>query len=258
MIIDFDQIKQDAMKHKMQSHCREFEDYYDYCFVDDYEEKYDRFQVHSVQVGDVFVGILEEKGRFVLVSVQFFKERFSVTRIGNWIDKMGIHLEEHVCMSVDVSNASKIVAGLRFKGRPLVVYEKGQQTLRYDLSDSVEVSDIYKSYNSIVNPASRNEVEVDPPCKATIFYDGERVYSVPRIEFDLSRDVIISNGQVIVADYIEDYCGTIGFWQEDNAALPVTFFYDDETPIYINIRTRQGGSKVCVIEQDYKVQYDEL
>jgi DNA-dependent RNA polymerase auxiliary subunit epsilon len=69
---------------------------------------------------------------------------------------------------------------------------------------------------------------------------------------------VIANGQVVVADYIEDYFGNIGFYQNDNDALPITFLFDEKTPIYIEVRTKSAGSRVCVIERAYSVDYDEL
>lgn len=246
------------MEQKLREHCREFDHYFEYCLLDDFEKKYSHFKIHSVQLGDVFVAILETKGKEVLVSLQFFKDRFSLMRIGTWIDEMGVYLGEKSCATVTVPHAKRIVDGLQFKGRPVVLYEKGQQSLNHDVRGWYEVTDVFHAIDWIVQADNAKEVEMASPCKAKIYYHGERVTFVPRIEFDLSRDRIISNGQLIVADYIDDYCGTVGFWQKDNAALPVAFFYDDETPIYIDVQMRPSGSKVCVIEQKYVVSYDEL
>ena len=102
-----------------------------------------------------------------------------------------------------------------------------------------------------MNTANAKGVESVDPCKVPIFLNGERVYTVPEIQFDISQgDLIVCNGLVVVADLIENYCRTIGFTQTDNALLPVTFFYDDDTPIYIEIKTRADGSKVCLVTQD--------
>ena len=44
---------------KINNNLREYEDRFEYCFISEYEEKFKRFEVHSVQLGDVYPVVLE-------------------------------------------------------------------------------------------------------------------------------------------------------------------------------------------------------
>ncbi len=209
----------------------------------------------------MFASILEEQGHYVLVAIIFSKSKFTPSRLAKWLDTYGARFVNSVgATAIEVHGACELTGAVRFMGRPLVVYKKGQGVTSCDVWQCVEVNDVYPRYDCIVNSANAKELEMEPTCKTAILYNGQRVYSysVPRLRFDLSRDLAIANGLVIVADFMEDYCGTVALWQEDNAMLPVMFFYDDDTPIDIDLHTRQNGSRVCVIEQAAKVNYEEL
>ncbi len=260
MIIEFDKLKKDAQKKLVEEHCREYDDYYEYCLVDNYEEKYDKFHVHSVQIADVFAAILEEHDHLRLVAVQFFKSHFTLSTIGNWLSEKDVYFSDSsiVELITEIPNATAIVAGLLFKGCPLVVYAKGHQILTFSVTDFIEVNDVFQSYDYIVNSADAKDVTFEPPCEAIIFFNGERVNSVPFIEFNRRTDIVVSNGQLVVADFIEDWCGNIGIFQNENVAIPVSFLLDNKTPVYMNMRTKPDGSKLCVIEQEYSIDYDTL
>ncbi|MCL6454011.1 MAG: hypothetical protein K6T78_10420 [Alicyclobacillus sp.] len=256
MIVELQSWRKTKRQQQLAEHCREFEDYYEYCFIDDYTDKFGTFQVHSIQVGDAFIGILQEKGQYVLVSAQFLKKRFTLSAVAAWIDRMGVFFQDAECTRVRIAGASHRVDAVAFQGRPLVVYERGQQTIDVDLTFCPEVCDTYRSYDCIVSDARAKAVQADL-CRVPIFLNGERVDSVPEIHFDRVRgDLVICNGMVIVADLIEDYCGTVGFTNTEDPLLPAAFFYDDQTPIYIDVATKEDGSRVCTVRQN-SMSYDE-
>jgi hypothetical protein len=90
--------------------------------------------------------------------------------------------------------------------------------------------------------------------KPVIILNGKRIDTVPRIDFDLSKDFILSNGQFIVADYMDDYLGNIGFYRETDPVIPISYYLDNDAPVTIQIDEGPDGSKICVVEQKYNLE----
>jgi len=92
----------------------------------------------------------------------------------------------------------------------------------------------------------------------TIKVNGERIRAIPRIEFDISKDIILSNGNLIVADYLDEYCEGIGFYKDEDPSIPIVFFLDYDTTVEIQIIPKESGSKVYIIEHQYVIDIDSL
>ncbi|ADG07582.1 hypothetical protein [Kyrpidia tusciae] len=82
----------------------------------------------------------------------------------------------------------------------------------------MEITDSSVFFHRITNTANALDVEEDP--EPVVVFISEVVNEVPHIDFDLSRDLVLSKGQVMVADYIDDYCDRVGFYQEDAISYP--------------------------------------
>lgn len=77
--------------------------------------------------------------------------------------------------------------------------------------------------------------------------------TIPRIDFDLTKDTIISNGQFIAADYIDEYCGNIGFYSNSDTLIPISYLIDKNSTVHIAIHEGPEGGKNCIIEHSYNL-----
>ncbi len=257
-MIEFDKLKQDFIAKKVKDCLREYPDYYEYCVIQEYENKYSEFQIHAIQLADVFVRLLENQGQLKFVSIQFPKTEFHLSTVYSWLYDKAVYVSEEKSASGVISNGFQLINKVLFKGHSIVLYEKGNKNLSFDMDGCVEVSQVYDSYHLITTASNAVEVFPEEPSKVPLFFNGEKVASVPRIDFNIEEDLIISNGHIMVADYIEDYCGNIGFYQKENPHLPISFPLDDQNPIYIHVIMKEDGSKIYVFEQEYTIQYKEL
>jgi hypothetical protein len=248
-IIDFSSVKNKQSIKK--GILRKLPDCYEYCFLPDYEVKYDSFQSQSIQMLEFFFTLLELKNNTLFVSVQF-PLYYDTDRIQEFLEYYTFSYDEKDEKGYYVKNTLEIVEGKLYKGKPLVIGRRGGKKLYYDASDFIEVTAQYSNYHQIVNTGQAEIVDMDEK-KPVIILNGRRMDTVPRIDFDLSKDLIISNGQFIVADYMDDYCGNIGFYSASDPAIPVSYYLDNDAPVYIQIDVGADGSKICVVEQKYNL-----
>jgi len=66
-----------------------------------------------------------------------------------------------------------------------------------------------------------------------------------------------SNGNLVVANYIDDYCGGVGFYVEENDDIPVAWLHDVIGPVYINVFER-NKTKVAIVEAKCCIKLDSL
>ncbi|MFY0544977.1 hypothetical protein [Brevibacillus sp. H7] len=250
-MIDFSSVKnQHSIKKGI---LRRLPDCYEYCFLPDYELKYDSFQSQSIQMLEFFFTLLELKNKTLFVSVQF-PLHYDTDRIQEFLEYYTFSYDENDEKGYYVKNTLEIVEGKLFKGKPLVIGRRGRKKLYYDVSDFIEVTAQYNQYHQIVNTGQAEIVDMVKK-KPVIILNGRRIDTVPRIDFDLSKDLILSNGQFIVADYLDDYCGNIGFYSASDPAIPVSYYLDNDTPVYIQIDEGADGSKICVVKQKYHLDH---
>lgn len=250
-IIDFSSIKNKQSIKK--GILRKLPDCYEYCFLPDYEVKYDSFQSQSIQMLEFFFTLLELKNKTMFVSVQF-PLYYDTDRIQEFLEYYTFSYDEKDEKGYYLKNTLEIVEGKLFKGKPLVIGRRGRKKLYYDASDFIEVTAQYNQFHQIVNTGQAEIADMDKK-KPVIILNGRRMDTVPRIHFDLSKDLIISNGQFIVADYMDDYCGNIGFYSVSDPVIPVSYYLDSDTPVYIQIDEGEDGSKLCVVEQEYNLEH---
>ncbi|TRY24798.1 hypothetical protein FOI68_14750 [Brevibacillus sp. LEMMJ03] len=248
-IIDFSSEKN---KHAIKKGVlRRLPDCYEYCFLPDYEMKYDSFQSQSIQMLEFFFTLLELKNKTLFVSVQF-PLYYDTDRIREFLEYYTFSYDEKDEKGYYVKNALEIVEGKLFKGKPLVIGRRGRKKLYYDVSAFLEVTAHYNQYHQIVHTGQAEIVDMVAK-KPVIFLNGRRMNAVPRIDFDPAKDFILSNGQFIVADYMDDYCGTIGFYRKTDPVIPVSYYLDSDAPVYIQLDEGADGSKMCVVEQKYNL-----
>jgi hypothetical protein len=151
-IIDFSSEKN---KHSIKKGVlRRLPDCYEYCFLPDYEMKYDSFQSQSIQMLEFFFTLLELKNKTLFVSVQF-PLYYDTDRIQEFLGYYTFSYDEKDEKGYYVKNAQEIVEGKLFKGKPLVIGRRGRKKLYYDVSDFIEVTAHYNQYHQIVHTGHR-------------------------------------------------------------------------------------------------------
>ena len=168
------------VKHRnllKQEQIREYEDRFEYCYIKEYEEKYQDFEAHSIQLGPVFPVLLDLGDRMVFASIEFYKDGFSLDEIMDWLNEYQIFFGKSQART-QIINVHEIVQGLCFKGNPLILYQKGTRSLEINPKDYQEViDDFVGSLQEIDTGKSKNVQD-----GFTIIYNGARVNKVPRIE----------------------------------------------------------------------------
>lgn len=233
---------------------REFGDRYEYCFIKEYEEKYNNFTLDSIDFGDCFVQILSLKEEQILVSIDFPKSIFDMETVLNYVDFYGFKLLKEG--EFYINGASEVLEAKKFRGKPILCYERGLGVAGVDLESLIEVTEDFQHSQQRINTGSSKTRDSILP-KSKIFLNDEEIDYVPEIEIKPFSDLIISNGHLIVASYIGDYCGCIGFFEEKDDDLPIAWIYDKETTVYIDIHEREN-QKIIAIEYNYAINLDDF
>lgn len=156
-IIDIKDLRLRKVKSAHEGKLREFENYYEYCLVDDYEMLYDKFQIESIQMDDIFVSILEHFGQLDFVSIQFPKT-YDVHEIVEWIDGHVISFNKRDKSGYYVEGAEEIIKGVLYKSKPLIIANKGTQKIYVNQLD--EVTEEYERYSEIINTERAKTVDL--------------------------------------------------------------------------------------------------
>lgn len=233
---------------------REFPNRYEYCFIKAYEEKYEGFQCDSIQAEDVFIQLLTVQDKKILCSVDFPKENFDFKKVINWLHCNDIKIIEKGESSI--TNAHSIVKGFRFRGTPVILYKKGNRIINIIKNHLPEITETFIGEKVKINTMNSKEV-VDINDRMKIIFNGKEVDYIPEIRLDLRRDILISNGHIVVASYVRDYFGCVGFFEEEGYDLPVAWIHDTETNIYIDIY-EQGNKKIVFVQHNYSIDVDTL
>lgn len=250
-------IIEDLMAKKRENfkkNIREYEDRYEYCLISEYEEKYNQCEAHSIQLGDVYPVVLETEGRMVIASVEFYKKQFDINQIITWLDLVNIYFGKLGQGKHVINHFGKLRDGLLFKGNLIISFYKGNSSKEINPNNFKEITSAFISNPQVIDTSKSKPVKDG----LTIKVNGERIREIPRIEFDISKDIILSNGNLIVADYLEEYCEGIGFYKDEDPSIPIVFFLDYDTTIEIQIIPKKSGGKVCIIEHQYVIDVDSL
>lgn len=233
---------------------REFGDRYEYCFVKNYENIYHGYEFDSIEIGAVFVQLVTLKEKCKIVSIDFGKDLFDIEDSLMYLDFYGIKLlneDENV-----ITDVGHIVEAIKFKGNPIVFYEKGRDIVTIKRDELTEVTDKFIAKEQRININSSKDRDSIAP-KLRIFLNDNEINYIPEIEIDPRKDLLISNGNIIVASYIGAFCKTIGFYNNKGDSLPIAWIYDKETTIYIDVY-KSNNSKIINIEYEYSINFDHL
>lgn len=254
-IVNFDELKFEHVLMK-NGELREFEERYEFCLIKEYEEKYTDFTLDSIQVGDIFVQILQYKNSSLIVSYEFLKNQYDLHGIVNWLDQYKVgYLPKSEKSTSYIQGAESILEAIKFRGNILVLYKKGTNRLAIHTDLLPEITEYYaQGLKKIDTSKSKSITNLDSNLK--VILNGQELDYVPRIDVNLSHDLIISNGHIMVAKYIDDYEGCVGFYADDST-LPIAWLHDKNTTVYIDIYEYENGKQV-VVDCKYLINLDEL
>jgi len=268
-IIDISKYK----KYQIHGQFREFKERYEYIILDEYEDYLDFCSIHIIPIGDVSVQLLEftdedDKDHVYVASIEFIKNNFSLRNALDWLNKYSV-----TCASIEddgefIYKANKIIKGIRFKNVLVLLYEKGNMRIKCE-GDYIEITQAFKPLQEKIDSRQSKPIQLDKSNNrktvtyddkknygAKIIYNDELIDHIPILYFDKYKDLVISNGNVVLCDYIAPYKDKyLGFYQgrykEGVPALPISFLLDMDTTIYITVEVRLDGSKFCVITYNY-------
>ena len=234
---------------------REFPDRFEYQYIEEYEEKYDNFQADSIPIGGVWPQLFTFADRTpLLVSVDFFKTDYTLDEAVAWLEKNNIALGRKDSGEVVIKDAHEVVEGLKFLGLPIVVYVRGSKRITVDTRDYAELTEKYICKEFRVDTGEAKKVQTG----LTTIYNGEDISGggIPRIELDMSRDMVFCNGTVIAADYIDEYHDCMAFFNDDQ---PVAIILEKDTTLYIDeYECEETGAKTIVIKYQYLIEVENL
>ena len=243
-IIDLEKYKQKGKKYNLAT----YDSYYECTFIKGYQHKYSQDSIYGVEVGGVYAILLKvNKDKLDFAAIHFFKGDFTLPQALEWLENYGIELMEEGKTQQPIKNCDKILDILPYKNNHLILYKKGKETV------NLAYQPIYSSSTKVTNTSDGEQTEQST--KIILILNGEKLDYIPRIKFNKQKDIVICNGNCIVADYIHGYNGNIGFFLDINPSLPISFIFAEKTTVYIDIIEREHN-KICIVEYDYELKID--
>lgn len=232
-------------------HIREFSDYYEFCLIDDYELKYDNCEINSIEMKNTHAVTLETNDKFLIAGILFYKKQFNLNEILDWLETYCISYIEKD--KNQVKDVGEIIMGIRFKGRTIILYTKGSKQVGFYSDDFIEITQNYNFYRERVDTTKSKDIH-NKERGLVVYLNDEKLDFIPVLEFNMSSDFIIVNGNVVEADYIKPYRdNTIGFFSKDDLHKPVSYIADNETDVYIETYETEYGADICYVEYRYIV-----
>ncbi|SDI52903.1 hypothetical protein [Natribacillus halophilus] len=148
----------------------EFDDYFEYCLIDDYESIFDKFKVESIKIDDYFVSILESGKNYLMIAL-LFPKTYNVHEIVDFLDNHSFGFNEKDENGYFIDNAASIETTLLFKGMPIVVSTIGNDKIYFSIDGLTEITDSYQHYHSIVNTADASKVDVQKEMEKNQSYE---------------------------------------------------------------------------------------
>ncbi|MBU9713582.1 hypothetical protein [Evansella tamaricis] len=159
-VINISEMRRQKQNDKLEEHLREFDDYYEYCFMKGYEMNYEDFKCQAIQFQDIFVNLMELKDRTIMISLMF-PTTYDLHEVAEWLDSYTVSFNEKDNGGYFVNDAEFISESLLFKGNPIVIAARGKKKLYYEITELTEITDYYHYYSEIVNTANSKEVDPD-------------------------------------------------------------------------------------------------
>ncbi len=235
--------------NNIKKNIREYHDRYEYCIKPDYGEKHNGVLLHSIQLGDIFPILLEMDNGIILVAIIFYKSSFNLEQVLTWLNTFKVYIGRAGQESYKISKCSKVLKSIKFKGQLIATYYKGNQVVELAAGAIKETTKNYKYKYQKINTWQATNTQSG----VTVLLNGNILNGIPKIELVKSKDIIISNGNCIVADYIDAYGDGIGFYRKEDRLIPVAYLLNNNTTVEIQITKRTNGGRLCVVKYKYYV-----
>lgn len=230
---------------------REFEDRYEYCYIEEYEGKFLEFNVHAIPLANIQAILIEVDNRIELAALEFLKSDFSIEQVATWIHTYSLYLGDYKKATHFIEGCNKIINIIKFKGNVIAIYTKRNLVERIMAEEIPEITEKFKVEFQEIDTTKSKTLQHG----LTILVNGEIFKVVPRIDFNRQKDMIISNGNVIKADFIDEYKGGVGFYRNDDTN-PIAFIIDHQTTVSIDLYEKDDNSQLCIVEHKYLLDFE--
>jgi len=244
----------EAKRNKRIKKIRQYDKYFEFVIVKDYEDVYKNYEHHCIIIGDISVNLMVNSNIF-LVSYEFSKDKYDITDIFDWLDKYNVALVKDKNNNF-ISYSNSIKEGILFKDNPIILYEKGAKELVFNKKDFTEVTENYISNHRQID-FEKKIVKDLQRCHYKIIFNGEEINFIPHIDFDMGIDLIISNGNIIVADYIDGYAECLAYYSNDFILVPIAWVHNPKYCVYLDIYT-DGKKRVAMIKYEDAIDINDM
>lgn len=143
---------------KLLGELRKYPDVYEYCIIPGYEDKFIETHTECIQMDECFANIIKNGDNYVLISI-IFGEEWTVQEITEWLTTNEITLHRPTSSPFEIKNAKSIVEAKKFRDYPIILSERGIDSISLDPSDLDEVTEGYEKFNKISNTGLANPVD---------------------------------------------------------------------------------------------------
>ena len=195
----------------------------------------------GIKVGDVYAMVYKNKdSQYKIEALHFYKDTYTLPQVVDWLDLYNVTAMADNQNTYLIEKCQTLKDISRIDNTFLIIYQKGDKSLEIENEDLLNYIDPIKE-------------EIRKPMDITLILNDEVIDYIPRIKVNKREDILIVNGNCIVADYIDEYNGNVGFYLNSNPSLPISFIFTEETHVYIDIILKDKG-KIIIIEYDYEIQ----
>jgi hypothetical protein len=230
---------------------REFQDRFEYCFIQAYEEEYEGFDIHAIPMDNVNIVLIEVNSELKLAGVEFEKSHFTIEQVVTWLKQMNVFIGSKKNTSHVIEDGHQILGAFKFTGHVLALYRKGKEILEINPDKLIEITEKFGlEYQNVDTQKSKGLKH-----GLTILLNNKIMPEVPRLEFDRKNDMVISNGNLLKIDYIDAYEDGIGFFRFDESE-PIAVILDRQTTVKIDVYEMEDRNQICNVEHKYIINFD--
>lgn len=144
-VINFEQYK----NLQMLRHIKEYPDRYEYSVQSQFAEQRTAKRVFSIQMDQCFANVIKRGNKYEMISIVFFKEKWTVDEIIQWIQRYKIEIFSLCYSPLILSRVNKIIDAKKFNGVPIILTEIGVKTFIFDTKHLIEVTESYARFDEI-------------------------------------------------------------------------------------------------------------
>lgn len=173
---------------------------------------------------------------------------FTLEQFYYWIQTHAVYLQASNQVPHIIKGCASIKAGVQLKGNLVVTYEKGKNDLQIDQSEFEEIMENWLPSRQIIDSTKVAVTQA-------IMLNGIKVEQFEPMYFDMTKDLIISNGNQVIATCIKMFNSHLAFFRPEFPE-PIALIATNKTIIDINTYPISNGSTLCTIEFNYLLDLD--